>query len=183
MVVSLCTGIGGFESAIEIPPAVMAETDSDCAGVLAHRFPDAANIGDWTELGSLADLPCPEPVLITAGLPCQPVSTAGERRGDSDGRWLFDALTGLLARGDERPTLLLENVRAITDRPFRSAMTRWRTAMRRLGYTLIERVTAASSAGAAHRRLRWFALAVHPDSHIDRLAATPPPAKRQRRRS
>ncbi len=99
------------------------------------------------------------------------MASAGERRGDSDERWLFDALTGLLARSDERPTLLLENVRAITDRPLRAAMTRWRTAMRHLGYTLTERVTAASSAGAAHRRLRWFALAVHPDSGLDRLAA------------
>ena len=76
--------------------------------VLAHRFPDAPNLGDittvdWTQV---------EPVdVITGGSPCQEMSTAGKwagmRSGTRSGLWgsMVDAVMGL------RPPLVAwENV-------------------------------------------------------------------------
>ena len=69
---SLCTGYGGLDLAVELVLggrlAWYAETDPHAQTVLAHHWPDVANLGDirttdWTGV---------EPVeILTAGFPCQ----------------------------------------------------------------------------------------------------------------
>ena len=164
VVVSLCSGVGGLEIGAGHMPTVVSESDQDCAALLAKRFPAAVNIGDWTQIDCVGDLPCSEPDLITAGLPCQPVSSSGSRRGDKDERWLFDNLAQMLFRSDERPLLLLENVPALLSHPFRGMLSRWRFAMEQMGYMITQTMVAACEVGAPHRRQRWFALAAHSDS-------------------
>ena len=79
---SLCTGYGGLDLAVEWVLggrlAWYAETDPHARTVLAHHWPDVANLGDirtvdWTSV---------EPVdILTAGFPCQDISNAGKRAG------------------------------------------------------------------------------------------------------
>ena len=164
VVVSLCSGVGGLEIGAGHMPTVVSESNQDCAAILAKRFPDAVNIGDWTQIDCVGDLPCSEPALITAGLPCQPVSSSGSRRGDKDERWLFDNLAQMLLRSDERPLILLENVPALLSHPFRGMLRRWHFLMGQMGYRIVQTMVAACEVGAPHRRQRWFAIAVHSDS-------------------
>jgi DNA (cytosine-5)-methyltransferase 1 len=61
-----------------------AEVDRFASAVLAHRFPDVANLGDvtayegWPDLGSVD--------LVCGGSPCQSFSIAGLRKGLDDPR-------------------------------------------------------------------------------------------------
>ena len=52
-IVSLCTGAGGLDLAVEavIPDArviLTSDIDKGASKVIAHRFPHAPNIGDFT---------------------------------------------------------------------------------------------------------------------------------------
>lgn len=168
--VALCAGIGGIELGVPATTVAVAETDQFAGTVLDNRMPpDVARLGDWTTLESIDGL---SPDLLTAGLPCQPVSTAGDKQGEADDRWMFDHLTALLKRGASRPVIFLENVAAIQTPAFSTEMQRWRDGMSRLGYSVREAVIAAADVGACHRRRRWFSLAL-PDglSPIDLPAA------------
>ena len=138
--------------------------------MLEARWPEAAQLDDWTTLDTLDPW---HPDIVTAGLPCQPVSTAGARRGADDERWLFGDLAELLARSSARPHLFLENVPGIIDHAS-EALGEFHQALAPLGYRIstIE-MTAAEACGAAHRRRRWFMLAHHPHNPA-RLASRPP---------
>jgi DNA (cytosine-5)-methyltransferase 1 len=109
---SLCTGYGGLDMAVQEvlggDLAWVADNDPDAAKVLAHHHPGVLNLGDITAVG-WADIP---PVdILTAGFPCQSVSTAGRRAGlvagSASGLWahVAVAITAL------RPRLVvIENV-------------------------------------------------------------------------
>lgn len=157
-VMSLCSGIGGMELAVGGEPVAFAEFADAPAQVLEARFPDVPNIGDWTLLDSFDEF---APDVITAGLPCQPVSTAGKRSGAQDERWLFGDFARVLERSSVRPLVLMENVSAIRERRFLPAMRDWREAMASMGYETFEEMTEAKDAGAPHPRKRWFAVSVH----------------------
>ncbi|MCP3855399.1 MAG: DNA cytosine methyltransferase, partial [Actinomycetia bacterium] len=111
---SLCSGIGGLELAVGGTPLWVAENNDAAGAVLAARFPGVPNRGDWTDPDVWPNL---DPVdIIVAGLPCQPVSNAGNQKGTDDDRWLYDDLHRLLGHMADRgnfPMLFLENVSAI----------------------------------------------------------------------
>jgi site-specific DNA-cytosine methylase len=79
------------------------------SAVLAHRFPHAPNLGDITKV-DWADVP---PVdIITGGSPCQDLSTAGSRRGMTDGTRSNLWVSMREAIATIRPSLVVwENVR------------------------------------------------------------------------
>ena len=74
-VLSLCSGIGGLELALRGDVVAVAETDPEACMVLKRRFPDAEQLGDWT---GLDDWDWAGADVVAAGLPCQPVSIAGQ---------------------------------------------------------------------------------------------------------
>jgi DNA (cytosine-5)-methyltransferase 1 len=83
---SLFSGYGGLDLAVEevlgATTAYVADIDKGACKILAHRFPDAPNLGDvstvdYRSLGRID--------VITGGFPCQDVSTAGKRAGMKDG--------------------------------------------------------------------------------------------------
>jgi DNA (cytosine-5)-methyltransferase 1 len=68
---SLFSGYGGLDQWV-------SDIDKGANKVLAHRYPDAPNIGDI----STVDWTTVEPVqILTGGFPCQDVSHAGKRAG------------------------------------------------------------------------------------------------------
>ena len=160
-IVSLCSGIGGLEAALVGDVVATAETDPHCSAVLEARWPDAAQLDDWTTLDTLDPW---SPDIVAAGLPCQPVSTAGLRRGADDKRWLFGDLAQLIVRSSARPHIFMENVPGIVHHAA-AALDEFRRTLADLDYrTSTIEITAAEACGAAHKRLRWFLLAQHPDN-------------------
>ena len=160
-IVSLCSGIGGLEAALVGDVAATADTDPHCRAVLEARWPEAAQLDDWTTLDTLDPW---HPDIVTAGLPCQPVSSAGARRGAADERWLFGDLAELLGRSSSRPHIFMENVPGIIDHAA-AALAEFHQVLADLGYLMsTTEITAAAACGAAHKRNRWFLLAQHPDN-------------------
>jgi len=154
---SLCTGYAGLDLGLLAALgtgriAWVADPDRNVTQLLDQRLPGVPNLGDITRI----DWTTVEPVdVITAGFPCQDISSAGQgagiQKGNRSGLWhhVIAAVRVL------RPTLLLvENVAAL----------RWRG--RGLGIVLGELAEAgydtqwtsirASDIGAPHRRERVF---------------------------
>ena len=78
---SLFTGYGGLDLAVGGELAWYSEIEPAACQVLEHHFPGVPNLGDITKI----DWTQVEPVdVITGGYPCQPFSTAGNRKGKKD---------------------------------------------------------------------------------------------------
>ena len=83
---SLFAGMGGLDLAIAdvfgAETAWVSDVDPGANAILAHRYPDAPNLGDITKV----DWATVEPVhIISGGSPCQDLSMAGRRAGMTDG--------------------------------------------------------------------------------------------------
>jgi len=156
---SLCTGIGGLDMAVE--QATGAETvwcsdiDKGAGAVLAARWPDVPNIGDFTTVDSFAPVD-----ILTGGFPCQPVSGAGKRLAMDDERWLFDAILAAIGRMDPRPQLcVFENVVGLLSAAGGDAMARVVEGLAAVGYVGSYGVLGSSAVGGCHRRLRVWIVA------------------------
>jgi len=157
---SLCTGYGGLDLAAHggagRGPGWCAETDLHASKVLAVRFPGVPNLGDLTRVDWAA---VPPVDLVTAGFPCQDISTAGRGagigKGTRSGLWIRIAE----AVGQLRPRyVLVENVAALRAR----GLGRVLADLAALGYDTQWASLRASDIGAAHRRDRIFVLAWQP---------------------
>ena len=162
-ILELCAGYGGLGIAVEQltgdKVTVVAEVHQAACRVMAHRFPDAPNIGDiryqtWGALlGEGID-------TLTAGFPCQDISNAGRRqgiKGERSGVWfnIADAVRVLRPRH-----VYLENVGALRNRGQSAVLT----SLHEIGYDAAWTAVRASDFGAAHERLRWFCYATPADS-------------------
>jgi len=183
---SLFSGYGGIDLGLrELWPDAetvwVSDIEKGPIKVLAHRYPDAPNLGDVTNV----DWSTVESVdIITGGSPCQDLSHAGKRAGmkpgTRSGLWasMCDAIETL------RPSLVIwENVRgalsaeAITgdvescgfcmaDRdgqPMR-ALGRVLGDLADIGYDAAWVGLRAADVGACHGRFRVFVLAWPTDS-------------------
>ena len=119
-VLDLFSGIGGFTLASQWVGGYMTlafcEIEDYCRKVLAKNFPDIPIFNDVTELHPTDVIPRDGVIhLITAGFPCQDLSTAGNQKGiQADRSGLFFQILRLsdefYAYSRVRPSLLLENV-------------------------------------------------------------------------
>ncbi len=159
---SFCSGFGGLDLAahdlFDATTSWWSEIDSAAQKVMHARFPEAQPVGDVTTLNP-HDL---EPVdVLTAGFPCQPYSTAGLRKGQSDERaifqWIADTISVLRPR-----YILLENVQGILTKGGTDTLASLTSVG---GYRIRWGLVRASDAGAPHRRARWFAVAESADSY------------------
>ena len=178
---SLCTGYGGLDLAVatvyDVRHAWHAEIDPDASKVLAAHWPTVLNHGDLRT----SDWSSTEPVdILTAGFPCQPFSVAGQRKGITDERWLFDDIADAVGRMVTRPRMLvLENVPGLLTANCGDAMARVVQGLAALGYVGRYRVVRAADVGAAHRRDRVFIVAhlADTDSHPVRQQPVPVPGR------
>ena len=106
---SLFSGIGGFDLGFEragFRSIWQVEWDGFCTEVLERHYSNVRRMRDIADAEN-ADLETP--TVITGGFPCQPVSLAGQRRAQSDARWLWPAMRSIIARC--RPAyVVVENV-------------------------------------------------------------------------
>ncbi|WP_338119817.1 DNA cytosine methyltransferase [Streptomonospora nanhaiensis] len=178
---SLCTGIAGLD--LGVAAAVggarlswVADTDPDATRFLAHRFPGAPNLGDmagvaWDRL---------QPVdIITAGVPCQDISSSGPGGGIEKGTRSSVWKHIILAVRLLRPRLLIvENVAAL----------RWRNRglatvlgdLARARYDAKWCSLRADTLGAPRRRERMFVVAYPRGQRRHPGAVSPRPTPRSR---
>ena len=187
---SLCTGYGGIDLALEAvwgaETVAVADIDPGACKILAHRYPGVPNLGDisstdWSAWAGKVD-------VLSAGFPCQDVSTAGARAGllrgeNRSGVWAFvrDAIATI-----RPPLVLLENVRGLLSARADSDVEPcpWclgdepdEPALRALGAVLGDLADLgldarwyglrAADVGAAHGRFRVFVFAWPADAASD----------------
>ena len=157
---SFCTGIGGLDLAAaahyNARHAWVCEYDSAPSKVLDHHWPDTLNHGDLTS----TDWTAAEPVdIVTAGYPCQPFSTAGQRKGFDDERHIWPAIRDAISVLRPR-VVVLENVRGHLSLGFDSVLG----DLAGLGFDAEWGTFRSSDIGAPHRRERLYVVASHPES-------------------
>jgi DNA (cytosine-5)-methyltransferase 1 len=115
---SVCTGIGGLDlgvlAALSASRIIWcADPDPHITTILKARLPGVPNLGDITRV----DWTSVEPVdVLTAGFPCQDISSAGRRvgieKGTRSGLWTH--IVAALRHLRPRPRLVVvENVAAL----------------------------------------------------------------------
>ena len=105
---TVCSGIGAPElSAPWIDWKYQSEIEPFPAAVLAHRFPDAINLGDMTKFEEWPDANVD---VLCGGTPCQSFSVAGLRRGLADPRGNLMLTYLAIARRYQPKWLVWENV-------------------------------------------------------------------------
>ena len=180
-VMSLFAGYGGLDLALgmvfpEARTVYVSDIEEGPCRVLAHRFPDATNLGDVTAV----DWAALEPVdAIIGGSPCQDLSMAGRRAGMKPGTrsGLWESMAQAIKT--MRPDLVVwENVRGAlsapayslmeshprrvgggADEPVLNALGRVLGDLANLGYDAQWATVRASDVGAPHRRERIFVVA------------------------
>lgn len=149
--IDLFTGIGGFSLAASwcgLKTVAMCEKDDRCRAFLEKAWPGVpitSDIRDFKGADHYGSF------LLTAGVPCQPVSQAGKRRGAADERWLWPEALTVLA--DARPTwALFENPPGIGDVGLAGILD----AMEALHYEVRVFGIPACAVGSPQRRERYW---------------------------
>ena len=153
----LFSGIGGFTLAAEwagFQTIGFAEIEPFCCKILKQHWPHIKNYGSVDNAESFRELRGRVTVL-SAGVPCQPASLAGKRRGSGDHRWKWPATLDIIKV--VRPTFtLFENPPGILSLgEFGGVLLR----LADLGYQVRLFGVPANAIGAKHRRQRVFIVA------------------------
>ena len=158
---SVCSGIEAATVAwhpLGWTPAWFAEIDPFARAVLAHRFPEVRNLGDFTAIRMhwLRRIGTTPVDLLVGGTPCQSFSLAGHRLGLDDARGNL-TLEYLHAVKRLRPRWLVwENVPGVLSidagRTFGTVLG----TLAELGYGLAYRILDAQFFGVPQRRRRVF---------------------------
>lgn len=156
---SLFSGIGGLDLGLEragMEVIWQSEIDPYACRVLNKHWPKVVNHGnikeiDWARVE--------RPDVICGGYPCQPFSTAGQRKGEDDPRhlwpWVRECISVLRPR-----YAILENVRGHLSLGGTTVIRE----IANLGYCVEWRLVSAASVGANHRRERIIMLAYPNDT-------------------
>lgn len=106
---------------------------------------------DWSQVADFD--------LLTYSFPCQDISSAGKQRGFSEGSGTRSSCLWACANAIEkkRPKfLLMENVKALTQKKFSADFRRWREWLIKQGYTNYYAVVNAKDYGVPQNRERVF---------------------------
>lgn len=165
----LFSGIGAQRKAFErlgIPHEVIGISEIDKYAIQSYEaiFGSTYNYGDISKVERLnyAD-------LWTYSFPCQDISVAGKQKGISS-----DSRSGLLyevqrllnvakADGTLPKYLLLENVKNLVGKKFKSQFDNWLFYLDQLGYKTYWQVLNAKHYGIPQNRERVFALSIRKD--------------------
>ena len=161
----LCSGIGGFHLAAEwagFETVGFAEVESYCCKLLAQKWPKIKNYGDlrradFSELRGRVD-------VLSAGVPCQPASLAGKRRGKKDDRWLWDAVLDVVGRVQPVWCIFENPLGILSLDEFGGVLLR----LESFGYQVRAFSVPANAVGAKHRRQRVFIVANASGRRCDR---------------
>ena len=157
-IVSLFSGVGGFELGLERvghKACLLCEVDPVASSVLKQRFPGTQLISDVSDLASLPA----ETDLVCAGFPCQNLSMAGDKRGIAGPKSSLVDQVFRLFDAQEVPWVLLENVYFMLHLDGGKAMEHIIGNLERRGMRWAYRVLNTRGFGLPQRRRRVFLIA------------------------
>ncbi len=152
---SCFAGIGGLDLGLEragMRVAWQVERDPFCLKVLAKHWPDIRRHDD---INTSVEAGLASVDLICGGVPCQPWSVAGKRKGQDDERDLWPAFWRLCLH--LRPRFVL--VEEVPGFAVQGGLGRALTDIARAGYDAEWLHLSAADVGAPHRRRRLFVVA------------------------
>ena len=155
---SLFSGIGGFDLAsnwMGWDNIFQVEIDSWCSKLLKQNFPHTSKYNDIKKFNGLDYEGKID--IITGGVPCQPFSVAGERKGEKDERYLFDEAVRVV-REISPKFVLFENVKGLVSQDNGNTLEKILTSLEAQGYETQSFIIPASSVGCNHRRDRTWIL-------------------------
>ena len=162
---SFFSGVGGLDLGFEnagIRTVSLCEVDPYASAVLAERFPGIPNFGDITKI---KEEEVPDAEIYSGGFPCQDLSTAGARRGFTEGTRSSLAFRFLDIVERRRPRwFVLENVPGLFSSNQGRDFGRLIREVDALGYGLAWRTLDARWFGVAQRRRRVFIVAARDDA-------------------
>jgi DNA (cytosine-5)-methyltransferase 1 len=161
---SLCTGYGGLDMAVEAyfnAETVWTSDIDKYASIVIRERLNKPNLGDL----KMIDWQSLEPIdILTAGYPCQPFSSAGNRKGATDERHIWPYIKE--AVGQLRPKfVILENVRGHLSLGFKEVLA----DLSEIGYDARWQIVRAADVGAPHRRERLFVVAYPNGTRCERI--------------
>ena len=150
----LFSGIGGFALAARwagLETIGFCEMDPYCQKVLAHHWPGVPITEDVHDLDG-RDFP--GPFLLSGGFPCQPYSTAGQRRGEGDDRAIWPQMARVISEA-KPATVLGENVAGLATMGLDDVLS----DLEGMGYAVQTFCIPACAVDAKHRRDRLWIVA------------------------
>ena len=156
-ILDLCSGIGGFSLGLEatggFETVAFCEFDEFCCKVLNKHWPNVPIYNDLKELGNDPRRIIQEFDLICGGIPCQPFSVAGKKKGKEDDRHLWPFMYEIVKH--KKPTwVIVENVGGFVN----VALDDVCLDLEAQGYATQSFVIPACSVEAPHRRDRVWIL-------------------------
>ncbi len=164
--ISLATGIGGLDVGVSFAGWVLGFRTKALCRVEREAFAvanlvtkeEASQVDEapiWTDIATFSEVAhClrGKVGLLTAGLPCQPFSCAGQRKGEEDERYLWPHFFDIL-QACEPALVFLENVPNLLAwfEPIGERLCE-------LGYSFEAGVFSSAEVGGSHLRKRFFAL-------------------------
>ena len=170
----LFSGIGGFALAAswiwgdELEIVSFVEIDPFCQKVLKKHWSDVpihSDIKDYKHDGTTIN-------LLTGGVPCQPASVAGKRKGKEDNRWLWPETFRVIS--EAKPTwCILENVGGLLALERGLVFENLLAEMESQGYEVQSFIIPACAVNAPHRRDRVWIVAKSNGSRITQSGLQP----------
>jgi len=154
---SLFSGIGGFDLAAEWmgwENLFNCEWEEFPRKVLKHHFPNAKQYGNIKEFNAATYAGRID--ILTGGFPCQPYSTAGNRKGKEDERHLWPEMLRVIRECSPR-WIVGENVRGLVNWNGGLVFEEVCADLEACGYSVQPFILPACAVNAPHRRDRvWF---------------------------
>lgn len=170
---SLCSGGGGLDMGLQLAEPefhtrcyVEWESYPQRCIIAAQRAGYFAPAPIWDDVTTFDGRPWRGYIdTILAGYPCQPFSTAGQRKGADDERHLWPDIARIIAEVEPR-WVFLENVAGHVPLGADTVLRE----LRGMGFTPAAGLFTAAEVGATHERKRWFCVSYrHTDGYAGRL--------------
>eukprot|EP00918_Siedleckia_nematoides_P052495 GHVU01114673.1.p1 GENE.GHVU01114673.1~~GHVU01114673.1.p1 ORF type:complete len:387 (-),score=28.71 GHVU01114673.1:625-1785(-) len=167
-VLDVCSGIGGFSLGLGstgfFETVAFCEVDEFCCKVLNKHWPNTPIYKDLKEIGNEPKRIIQEFDLLCGGIPCQPFSQAGNRKGKEDDRHLWPYVFEIVK--SKKPTwVIIENVAGFVNMALDDVCVDLETE----NYSTQSFVIPACGIEAPHRRDRVWIIG---KSNVEAMANT-----------
>lgn len=164
--IDLFAGIGGFRLALESLGAecvFSSEWDKHCQTVYQKNFGEIP-VGDITEIN---EKDIPEHNILCAGIPCQPFSISGSKKGfeDTRGTLFFDVAR--ITKEKKPEVVFIENVKNLVKHDNGRTLNIMLETLDKIGYNSFWQIIDSSKYNIPQKRERVFIVAFRKDLNIN----------------
>jgi len=166
----LFSGIGGFSMGLQkhgIQTVAFCEKDKACQQVLKNNWAHVPIISDIRLLNGIEFKNRYGNIdILTAGVPCQPASLIGKRKGNSDSRWLWPDTLRVIEE-IQPEWVICENPPGILTLNQGNEFTKILKRLEQAGYVIWWETIPATAVGASHRRERVWIIAYSSSKRLE----------------